>query len=207
MAERVFVETELLLARKLPNFEIANVSLVDFEPYGRPDPMKSVGPCRARVDAEYPIVVVVKDLQNVAVARYENLWVELADLGPHIGGRPPALKTYMGYQNPNALGLEILKFGEGVTHRVVVDVAPNGFERLEGGYFVGQRERPDVAGTPYFVDLAQKFAKSLVEYSVGVRYDSNAFHEGKISAFSAMSGRQGDYFLVAMQQNDSSKRL
>ena len=60
-----------------------------------------------------------------------------------------------------------------------VYIARHGAQGFECGDFVGQRERPDVARMPDFVDVAQEFPQFVVERAVGVGDDADAFHPGQ----------------------------
>lgn len=82
----------------------------------------------------------------------------------------------VGHQDAHPFALEGEKFAVGASHDTSVDIAidgPQGFERRD---LVGDLRRADVPGVPDFVHVLEECFERLVERTVGVGYESYAFH-------------------------------
>ena len=83
----------------------------------------------------------------------------------------------MNHQDLQAFALEYSVERMIIAEVVVVAVAGDAGEGLEGGYFSRQLKSPaEIAGMPDLVDGLQKGAELVAEHSVRIRYQSYIFH-------------------------------
>ena len=82
----------------------------------------------------------------------------------------------VGHQDTHPFALEGEEFAVGASHDTSVDIAIDGPQGFESRDLVGDLRRADVPGVPDFVHVLEECFERLVERTVGVGYESYAFH-------------------------------
>ena len=160
----------------LADLQIADVAAVDDEPHGRAHFVEAVFAGCTRIDVEGVVAAVVNDLQDVRVARDDQVRAVLPDGVEKRRGIASRIAADVGHQHRDLLAREAGRFGPREAGGVVVDVAVDGVQGFEGGDAVGQFDRADVARVPQFVHLGEEVAERRVEQAVRVGENAYAFH-------------------------------
>ena len=138
--------------------------------------MEAELPGGSGVDMEQVVDGIVDDFEDVGMPGDEEFRVHGLDFLHGARVVMAGITSDVGHQHLHPLALEGLERGIDAAGHAAVDVAAHGAERLECGDPVGQLDRADVARMPDFVHVFQKFAERVVEGSVGVGYNADAFH-------------------------------
>ena len=161
------IEDEKVIVRRLEQlFELA---VFDAEAEGGADGMPALDAGSAGVEGHHLVVFVILHPQDMGVAADENLGTETFDkrLGAVVVASGVAADV--GHQDGHAFAFEETVAGVFVVQGVVVAVAVDADEGLEGGDFTGGFEAAaEVACVPELVAGGQEVFEGLVEDAVSV---------------------------------------
>ena len=125
----------------------------------------------------YVALRVTDDLQDVRMTTYEEIRPVLVYEPTGIYIISSGISSYMDHQDLQAFALKYSVERIIIAEVVVVTVAGDAGEGLEGGDFSRQVKPPaEIAGMPDLIDGLQKGAELVAEHSVRVRYQSYIFH-------------------------------
>lgn len=165
------------LAIQFKNLHIIDSAGVQTETESRPDKMESLDPSSARIDYQHVALRIADDLKDMRMTTYEEIGPVLVYEPACIYIISSGISSYMDHQDFQAFALEDSMERMSVSEVVVVAVAGDAGEGLEGGYFSRQIKSPaEIAGMPDLVDRLQKGAEPVAEHSVCVRYQPYVFH-------------------------------
>ena len=170
-------KTQKKLAIQLKNLHIIYPAGIQTETESRPDKMESLDSRCARIDYQHVALRIADNLQDVGMTTYEEIRPVLVyePAGIHIISS--GISSDMDHQDFQAFALEHSVERMIIAEVVVVTVAGDAGEGLEGGDFSSQVKPPaEIAGVPDLVDGVQKGAKLVAEHSVRIRYQSYIFH-------------------------------
>ena len=89
------------------------------------------------------------------------------------------IPAYMGHIHVHVFHVEKQVLWETQSHHMVVDVAMNRTERLEGFKSLRGLDVPDVAGVPYLIHVLEEVIDLRDDYAMRIRYDTYLFQTQK----------------------------
>ena len=161
----------------LDDFEVTELTLVGGEADERAHLMPALQTGSAGIDMQQVQLLVVLNLENVAVATDEELGrtgVELVADAPIVA---TGISSDVRHQDVCALAVPSQFLGIHQTEVTSVAVADDSTQRTELGQPLGYFHAADVAGMPYLVALGKVFEVFRVPVGVGVGKEANAFHD------------------------------
>lgn len=173
----ILQKTQKKLAIQLKNLHIIYPAGFQTEAERRPDEVKSLDSGSTRIDYQHVALRIADDLKDVRMTTYEEIRSVLVyePAGIHIISS--GISSYMDHQDFQTFALEYSVERMIIAEVVVVTVAGDAGEGLEGGDFSRQVKPPaEIAGVPDLVYGLQKGAELVAEHSVRVRYQSYIFH-------------------------------
>ena len=138
--------------------------------------METRNACGTGVDVEKSELLVVHDLEDVAVTGNEELrWLGI-EAAADAGIVMTWIAADMLYEYFDAFALEAVFLTEPLADVVTVDVAKHSPQGLYCGKPVGDVETADVACVPYFVALGEIGFVAWIPVAVGVGKKTDSFH-------------------------------
>ena len=151
------------------DFHRMDVPALNLEPQSRPYDMESLDSSSAGIDYQHIAAGITHDLQDMRMTAHKDVRPVFVYQRFGTGVIPPGVPADMGHQDLHALAFEEAVERVFETQVMVVAVARNAHQRLEGGYFLCHIHPPsEISGMPYLVDRLEELPELRVKDSVGI---------------------------------------
>lgn len=119
---------------------------------------------------------IVDHLQYVRMPRNEQLrWVSV-NFTLYVRAVPIGITADMGHPNIHFFAIKPEVFGVHQSHILAINITIHAFQWFKRSQLIGQFERTEIAGMPYFITIGKMFKYGVVKVAMRVGNKANFCH-------------------------------
>lgn len=157
------------LSFQFKKFQFGNLSFINVKPQSRPDKVKALYAGSTGIHYQHVPFRITHHLQDMRMTAYEYIGTIPVYQDTCLYVISPRITSYMGHKNLHPLAFKETVQRVYETKVVVIAIAGNTDNRLEGGQLFSQvHASAEITGMPYLVHRLKKLAELPAEYAMRI---------------------------------------